>query len=416
MCVTIAAMVSLTAGIFASQSAAAAGVMRAYPAQAFVDSVGVNLRAPYAGSSYENWPRVITVLKGLHIRHVRLGLTSSDTVKASYQQLAAAGIKLDFIGAGGTDCGPEAAAAVVANIDQYGSAVEAIEGPNEWDIFSSRPDWKECLATYQRNLYDAIRNSTTLRNVPILGPSFAQVGKVLEVPPMRGSMQFANLHPYAFGHAPELVLDYHLNTMFGHRTRRPAYVTEVGYQNSFVKPWINPPVPLAVAGAYIPRLFAEDFRRGITRTYLWQFLDTPAPANWPDQEAHFGLLYPNMTDKPAGLAMRRLMGILADPGRTFTAQPMPMAVTGGSDLHGLLLQKRSGEHYLLIWRAAELWNPDTQKRIVSPPKPATLTLRGGARLATLNPLGNGRWSALALRNGTARINVGARIIVVRIRR
>jgi hypothetical protein len=48
---------------------------------------------------------------------------------------------------------------------------------------------------------------------------------------------------------------------------------------------------------YIPRLFAEYFRNGIARTFVYEFYDEGT--NPADQEQNFGLINNDLTPKPA---------------------------------------------------------------------------------------------------------------------
>ena len=79
--------------------ALSAGAETARSADAFVDSVGVNIHLHYADTSYSNFARVQQALQNLGIRHVRDGLI--DTRWKEYydrhNQLGRMGIKGTFI-------------------------------------------------------------------------------------------------------------------------------------------------------------------------------------------------------------------------------------------------------------------------------------------------------------------------------
>ena len=59
-------------------SYAASGVEKAVGADAFVDSVGVNVHLHYTDTSYGNFAAVEKALKDLGVRHIRDGLTDTS--------------------------------------------------------------------------------------------------------------------------------------------------------------------------------------------------------------------------------------------------------------------------------------------------------------------------------------------------
>lgn len=55
---------------------------------------------------------------------------------------------------------------------------------------------------------------------------------------------------------------------------------------------------------------------------------------------------------------KRFLSLLSDRGPRFTTAPLPLKVTGGGrDLQQLLVQKRDGRHYVLLWRDVEVAEP-----------------------------------------------------------
>src|SRR5690606_15588671 len=104
---------------------------------------------------------------------------------------------------------------------------------------------------------------------------------------------------------------------------------------------------------YTPRMFAEFFRRGISRTFKYELLTI-------NDSEKYGLLRSDGTEKPAFTASKNLINLLSDntwdaenkawTTPTFTPGTLDYEIaTSASTLHDLLLQKSNGDFYLLIW-------------------------------------------------------------------
>ena len=94
---------------------------------------------------------------------------------------------------------------------------------------------------------------------------------------------------------------------------RPA--REAGHYN---RDWLsNRPnmtqgIPEDVAGKYVPRVFLEQWQRGIQRTYLYELIDLPTGHAVGD--SMFGLLRSDFSAKPAYTALTNLLHLLGRPG------------------------------------------------------------------------------------------------------
>lgn len=74
------------------------------------------------------------------------------------------------------------------------------------------------------------------------------------------------------------------------------------------------------------------------------------PSGRPATDSAFGLLRQDYSAKPAYSALRNLLHLLSDPGPPFVGQELGFELAGDlSDLHHLLLQKRNGVFYLILW-------------------------------------------------------------------
>src|SRR5207245_10922866 len=88
------------------------------------------------------------------------------------------------------------------------------------------------------------------------------------------------------------------------------------------------------------------------------------PDQWPNaqrdnNEANFGLLRNDLSEKPAFTALERLIALLRDPGPRFTPETLDYTVEGAPpSLRQLLLQKRDGSFYLALWNQVSVWDPN----------------------------------------------------------
>ena len=148
----------------------------------------------------------------------------------------------------------------------------------------------------------------------------------------------------------------------------PVMTTETGYQTDLT---LSQSIPEDVAARYVPRIFLEQWLRGIQRTYLYELIDLP-PGGSPADSA-FGLLHSDFSSKPAYLALMNLLHLLADPGPSFTTKPFGFVLTGDlSAVHHVLFEKRNGTFYLAIWVEQPAYDVDQKQAIPVPVQPVVL--------------------------------------------
>ena len=124
-------------------------------ADAFVDSIGVNVDLGYTDTIYRHYDEIIRPrLKELGIRHIRDGLRADrKDVIAKLNDLAGLGIRSILL------VSPEEAVEIVTAAS---ASVWAVEGQNEPD--NKRKDWVEPARRQQELLYRTIhRNPETAR-------------------------------------------------------------------------------------------------------------------------------------------------------------------------------------------------------------------------------------------------------------
>ncbi len=146
----------------------------AVSAESFVDSLGVNIHLAYTWTAYGDISLVESSLAYLGINQVRDKLENPDYVStASYEQLAANGIKFDFVlpvyypnpTEPNTVNIPEFVSMIAAFEAAYPGGVTAIEGANEVNLWGATYDGGTTLAdqaALQQALYAAVRADSSL--------------------------------------------------------------------------------------------------------------------------------------------------------------------------------------------------------------------------------------------------------------
>jgi len=137
---------------------------------------------------------------------------------------------------------------------------------------------------------------------------------------------------------------------------KPMAFSETGYST------IQGGITETVHGKYIPRLFLENFRLGIKRTCIYELYDEGTDKT--NGEENFGLVRFNFTVKPAYSVVKGLLGLLSDPGSTFSPAPLNINVTVSpvgdytrtQYVHHLTFQKRDGTYYIVLWHEIALMN------------------------------------------------------------
>src|SRR5207244_4299220 len=102
--------------------------------------------------------------------------------------------------------------------------------------------------------------------------------------------------------------------------------------------------------------------RAAARTFDYELLDEHPDPPRQNIEANFGLLRNDFSEKPAFVALKRLIALLRDPGPSFKPGSLGYTIKGApSTLRQVLLQKRDGSFDLAIWNEVSIWDPATAK-------------------------------------------------------
>jgi hypothetical protein len=341
-----------------------ASAQRAQQADQFVDSAGVNTHLSYTNTAYAGqWSKVLAALKAMHVRHVRDGFymwNAGNAMYTEHQQLHAAGIDCDFV-VGTTIPTPEQ----VAEFKQLAGDVAYLEAPNEMDD-QKGANWASVLQKGLPALYLAGVSS----QIPVLGPSLVYKQSYVTLGDVAADMNDNSLHIYFGGRNPGST-GWGNGDAEGHRygsihwwmdnaqvdaPATPSIVTETGYiANPVVTPYT---LPQDVEAKYAQRTLLEMFNAGIKRTYFYELVDEVSSND-------YGLMTSNVAPKLAYTAVANLLGLLEDPGPSFIPGALSFTLIGAAaDVHQLLLQKRNGDYYLVLWIEASGYNEATN--VVTP--------------------------------------------------
>jgi hypothetical protein len=158
---------------------------------------------------------------------------------------------------------------------------------------------------------------------------------------------------------------------------KPIIATETGYNNlpGPLGTNRNTGVPEDVSGKYIPRLFLHYYDVGLPRVYAYEMVDLMGDPSRSAPAKHWGLLRSDYSAKPAYVALKRLIGLLSDPGPSFAPGSLDYSLSGDlTNVRQMLFQKRDRRFYLVLWQEVLGYNVDTDTYISVAPRPVTLKL------------------------------------------
>ncbi|MCC7125796.1 MAG: fibronectin type III domain-containing protein [Acidobacteria bacterium] len=339
-------------------------------ADAFVDSVGINVHLHYDHTPYkEQFSLVKARLLELGVRHVRDGLI--DTEWQGYydrhNELGAVGIKGTFITAF-----DQSLALLAAYPSRVPHSFEAYEAPNEPDA-GKDADWLPRLRQMLARLGD-LNRMPAVSHFPVLGPSLMHVASYPLVGNISSAFDAANLHNYLAGRHPGTPgwgddgygsIEWNLRQIRPWAGGKPIVTTEIGYQDG---PGLADSIPIDVSGRYMPRLLIEQFRAGITRTFIYELCDFPSSGN-------YGLLHADGAPKPAFHAVKGLLTLLADPGPAFEPQPLAYSISSGANpVRHHAFQKRDGTYLIAVWAEEPSFDMKLRRGAPVASQPVTLLL------------------------------------------
>ncbi len=460
---------------FAAASKATKAPKAAKSAYAFVDSICVGTHWSYYDTPYgQNYNGVKQKLVNLGVRHIRGGGASNDVI-AKTKELGRLGIKTTFVMA--PNNGVTANSSYWADNPSYTindfvknkvgtNAIDAVEIANEIDLNYSKFYWRKgdrsklnndpnsplywvfYIQSLTKDTYRALKSDRATAQVKVIAPSLGgnyDYGNKSPLGDLSKYVDWGNFHPYPnngntfttpyryntiekyywHGNFPSININknpYAFDVFSPPFKGKPMVATETGYFTTKGKRGISE----KVHGKYIPRLFLEYFRLGMPRTCSYEFVDE---WNQPDNsEANYGLLRHNLSPKPAYTALKNLISLLKDPAgsriipRSLNynlAIKAPRNYERTEYVHDLLLQKRDGSFYLVLWH--EISNGDIStvpvREINPPPMPTQINLSTPIRSATIYTLddgGNLSNRSASIKNNQISLNVTDKATVIKL--
>jgi hypothetical protein len=394
-----AAAIGTLAGTLVVPASGAGAQLTARPAAEFRDSIGVQTHFPFTGYPYDAAPtsQLAGMLRTVGIRHLRDDTcfnTESACVRVRSRiaelrdAFGAQGPKVDLLAQYTRELAAvQDRAARDADIERALTAatsaplapmIAGLESVNEPDLKDSG-DWTTSTladnATFTRLLSQS--RFAGLRGLPHLSPA---IGHASNTPALLTSgwtkdrADIGNFHPYpaAWG-GPEHAFDTACGTTTAlgcaqqlGRSAAPI-ATESGYSTSgtvLSTNWVSE----RAQGIYLPRLVLENFRRGVSRTYLYELVDLkPTRGSAVDgyglwRARAVGSQFVPGDPKPAALALARLNATIGDLGASATSGSLDVSIrTAGREasdetIRRVLLRRADGSYVLALWQPKAVWD------------------------------------------------------------
>ena len=318
----------------------------------FINTLGVNTHTSTGANGYSNIPAVISDLQYLGISNVRDGDNGS---LSNLITMAQAGIKFDFLLAGGgamTTSGLQQEFAIIDQVSQaVPGSVAAVEGANEVNNFPITYNGVGGLqgaVNMQAAIYAMAHSDPSLPCAAVYYFTGYNVGSDGAGPNPAitcGLADYDNQHPYPQNGEPPAQWVSPAQALgneaapFG-----PAVYTETGYSNTGT---YGANIGLQGQAAYTLDLLMDDAQNGIARTYLYELLE---------EGDGFGLFTTSNTPTPAATAIHNLTSILADNG---TVSPSATAACFSisnlpSDGNDMALIKSTGATDIVVWAEPQI--------------------------------------------------------------
>ncbi len=413
-------------------------VHQAKNANSLVESIGVNTHVNYGDTLYGNYDGLLKPsLLYLGVRHIRDGLTddSNDGLELKrFRDLYSYGVQVTGLVPYETKSMPT----LIAMIKTQRDVLEALEGPNETDIFTQfnyqgRGFPKGTIA-FMKDFYSAIKDDPLLRSLPVLQTTLAFPGAETSdgiradlLGDLSRYADYGNSHNYfSFGEVPSgRIENDHLPLNSRITPGKPMMSSEGGYQmgegDGYKGGWddgLSAPFSEGVHGRYLLRYVLEQYRLGYKRSFIYELLDI--------DESQWGLFRADGTPRPAAYGLRSTIKLLSE-GRWDTSTkrwvvprfiPGTLSYTFSSlpkTVHSLLFQKSNGTFYLILWNEVKNWNVVTGKAVYTIPVPVTLTINQPVKqLRTFLPLTRGTIATATVSSSTATLLVPDHPLIVEI--
>ncbi len=312
---------------------------------------------------------------------------------------------------------------IPAEVDQMKAqalpAVASLEAPNEYDG-TADADWAPRIRNYTQILYTLAKADESLKNLPVIGPSLIRTTSYQIVGDLDQYIDHPNMHiypPYWPGYSDtnetsraSLTFYFNYNRRYQSPSLKTIHATEGGYTNILAGYGVSE----EAGGKYIPRIYAEYFRRGIVRTCQYEFADERPEGG----EGHFGLIRLNITEKPAFRGVKMLIAVLNDKGPDFKPDSLNYVFDGNiNNIRHMLFQKRNGVFYIVVWLEVSSWDVQAKIDLYPLPQEVVLTIlanynAANATIYALDNNGDTNTSAVPIDNFQVRLNVTDKISII----
>jgi hypothetical protein len=408
----------------------------------FVDSIGVNTHWAQAYSWKAFAGEWTAGLAELGIRHMREGVIAGGQVPGGESQrisdpnartrirnacaAVAGGAKMNIIvgqfwgngPAPGHDLNNFPISEELDAISTLGlDVVESISGPNEWDnnhegispnsAHVTDLRWADHLANYTQNLRSAILGRSWTQEIYSADVLRDDSHVPLAARGIAAHYDTLNIHIYPVGlnRYPEdpatalgsWTLASHLNrinaqTNSGYNTK-PRVITEHGWiaqqsWNGDVQSNENSKAKYLIRGSL------HYFAQGFKKSYIYSLGEEGAT------ERNIALMStvwsgntPVTTKTKAFHTVRDTLALLRDQGNTANFTPGNLTYTLGSssNVKSLVLQKRDGRFYLVLWRGMNSYDYNSNTEVAVAPVNTTLTFPSSMPLVRqFRPYSNGQ--------------------------
>lgn len=410
-------------------------IRQAKNANSLVESIGVNTHVNYGDTAYGDYDGLLKPsLLYLGVRHIRDGLADDDFMLNPYRDLLNYGIRVTGL----VPYETESMATLIAMIKTQRDVLEAVEGPNETDIFTQfnykGQKFPKGTIAFMKDFYPAIKHDSELRSLPVLQTTLAFPGaetgtgiRADLLGDLSAYADYGNSHNYfSFGEVPSSrIKNDHLPLNSGVTPGKPMMSTEGGYQmgegDGYKGTWddgLSAPFSESVHGRYMLRYVLEQYRLGYQRSFIYELLDS--------DESQWGLFRADGTPRPAAYGIRSMIKLLSE-GRWDTSAkrwvvpsfiPDTLSYTFSSlpkTVHSLLFQKSNGTFYLILWNEVKNWNSVVGQALYNTPVPVTLTMNQPVKqLRTFLPLTHGTIASATVGVSTATLLVPDHPLIVEI--
>ena len=331
------------------------------------DTQGLGLHM--GGGSYADALAVDRMLDYVGIENVRLNAPTDQKGQDDILTIGRLGAKLDVVING---YGPVYLNSVLDTVNVFRPYMNAVEGPNEVDIFPisyGNLYYIDAAMKFQEDIYAALRADARNDGIEIYNFSFGNIplSSFPQLRDMSPYSDYASVHTYSNrGLRPAFVNPAAVEGWSKLAPDNPVVITESGYYTIPGHPtWGG--VTQGVQAQYLMDAVLDARRYDVDRIYLYNLIDTAVDVTGEERDGRFGVFNYNGSAKVAATALHNFNAILSDTGAgaaTFATSDITYDVTGlpftgASEL----FQKSDGTHLIAVWNEEQLWNYEAGREI-----------------------------------------------------